>query len=82
MTDKAAAEKTFFHEDDVTDRLKELIERQQSLLMATLDATGFPYLSYAPYVWVDGFFLCPDESAGAVYRSRGFISACGSDADH
>jgi len=56
MTDEAAAEKTFFHEDDVTDRLKELIERQQSLLMATLDATGFPYLSYAPYVWVDGFF--------------------------
>jgi len=49
-------EQTHFDEEDVSGKLEGLIDRQLSLLMATLDESGFPHLSYSPYAWVDGFF--------------------------
>ncbi|MFY7814205.1 MAG: HugZ family protein [Chryseobacterium taeanense] len=40
----------------LTPKVKELIERTKSVILATIDAEGFPNSSYAPFVHVDKTF--------------------------
>ena len=39
--------------DIVRDEYQNLLDKQQSLQMATLDVNGLPEASYAPFVWFD-----------------------------